>query len=102
MTLFCVNCVAVLDEARPSVITRESRGAYRVFGREAREKGTDHFEVLGVNGDNIKMGLSEIIWEVMEWIGMAQDREQVTGCCEDGNESTGSIICGDFPKKPRD
>jgi hypothetical protein len=54
-------------------------------------------EVLGVNGDNIKMGLNEIIWEVVDWIDVAQDRGQVAGCCEDGNEPSGSLKCGDFP-----
>jgi hypothetical protein len=54
--LLCVNFVAILDAARPSVIVGERRGAYRVFGRES-----DHLEVLCVNGDNIKMGLNEII-----------------------------------------
>jgi hypothetical protein len=31
-------------------------------------------EVLCVNGDNIKMGLNEIIWEVVGRIDVAQDR----------------------------
>jgi len=43
------------------------------------------------------MGLNEIIWEVVEWVDVAQDREQVADCCEDGNELPGSIKCGDFP-----
>jgi hypothetical protein len=30
--------------------------------------------MLGVNGYNIKMGVSEIIWEVVEWIDVTQDR----------------------------
>jgi len=53
--------------------------------------------MLGVNGYNIKMGVSEIIWEVVEWIDVTQDRGQVAGCCEDGNEPSGSKKCGDFP-----
>jgi len=52
--------------------------------------------VLGVNGDSIEMGVSEIVWEVVEWIDVAQDRGQVAGCCEDGNEASGSKKCGDF------
>jgi hypothetical protein len=33
-------------------------------------KGTDHFE------DNIKMDHKEIVWEVVDWIHVAQDRHQ--------------------------
>jgi hypothetical protein len=90
--LLCGSFLAILDAARSSVIVGEKRGAYRVFGRES-----GHLEVLGVNGDNIKMGLYEIIWEVVEWIDMAKDTGQVAGCCEDGNESSGLMKCGDFP-----
>jgi hypothetical protein len=31
-----------------------------------------------------------------DWINLAQDREQVAGCCECGNEPSGSIKCGEF------
>jgi len=57
----------------------------------------DHLEDPDVDGENIKMGLNDIIWEVVDWIDVAQDRGQVVGCCEDGNEPSGSIKCGDFP-----
>jgi len=32
----------------------------------------------------------------MDWIYLAQDRDRVVGCCECGNEPTGSIKCGEF------
>ena len=71
-----------------------------LVGKSLRER--DHLEVLGVNRDNIKMSPNEIIWEVVEWIDVAQDRGQVAGCCEDGYEPSGSIKCGDFPNQVRD
>ena len=32
----------------------------------------------------------------MDWIDLAQDRGQVAGTCECGNERSGSIKCGEF------
>jgi hypothetical protein len=32
----------------------------------------------------------------MEWIALAQDRERCGGACECGNETSGSIKCGEF------
>jgi hypothetical protein len=46
-------------------------------------KGKDHSEDLEVDG-NIRMGLSEIGWEGVDWIHLA-------GSCEHGNEPSGSI-----------
>jgi hypothetical protein len=37
--------------------------------------------------DNIKMNLRHIGWYGMDWIDLAQDRDQ----CEHGNEHSGSI-----------
>jgi hypothetical protein len=42
--------------------------------------------------DNIKMDLREIGCDVMDWIDLAQVRDQWS-CCEHGNETTGSIKC---------
>jgi hypothetical protein len=36
--------------------------------------------------DNIKMDLGEIVWNGVDWIGLAQDRES-----ECGNETSGSV-----------
>jgi hypothetical protein len=41
------------------------------------------------------MDLQEVGYGGMDWIGLAQDR-QVTGSCECGNETLGSIKCGEF------
>jgi hypothetical protein len=43
--------------------------------------------------DNIKMDLEEIVCENVDWIHVVQDG---AGCCEHGNEPSGSIKCGEF------
>jgi hypothetical protein len=47
--------------------------------------------------DNIKMDLLEIGVNVVEWIGLAQDRYKVESSCELGNEPSGSIKCWELP-----
>jgi len=42
------------------------------------------------------MGLQEVVCEGMDWIDAVQDRVQVAGTCECGNEPSGSIKCGEF------
>ena len=32
----------------------------------------------------------------MDWIEMAQDMDNVAGTCDCGNESSGSVKCGEF------
>jgi hypothetical protein len=44
----------------------------------------------------MKWILEEVGWEVMNWIDLAQDRKQVVGCCECGNEPSCCIKCGEF------
>jgi hypothetical protein len=44
-------------------------------------------------GDNIKMDLTEIGWGGMDWINLAQDRDNCEGCCQHGNEPSGAIKC---------
>jgi hypothetical protein len=48
--------------------------------------------------DNITMDVAEIGWEIVDWMHMVQDRDQGpgTGCCELGNEPSGSIKGGEF------
>jgi hypothetical protein len=41
--------------------------------------------------DNIERDLRETGWGGMEWIYLAQERDQVEGSCEGGNEPSGSI-----------
>jgi hypothetical protein len=39
------------------------------------------------------LDVREIGWGGMDWIHLAQDREQFEGSCELGNETSGSIKC---------
>jgi hypothetical protein len=41
--------------------------------------------------DNIRMGLREIGCVGVDWINLAQDRDQWQGSCEQDNELIGSI-----------
>jgi hypothetical protein len=45
--------------------------------------------------DNIKVDLQEVGWGT-DWSDLAQDRGQVAGSCECGNEPSGFIKCGEF------
>jgi hypothetical protein len=40
------------------------------------QKGKDPSGDLGIDGDNIKMDLSEIGWKGVDWMHLAQDRDQ--------------------------
>jgi hypothetical protein len=54
-------------------------------------KERDHLEYLDVDGKIIiKYNLS------VDWIRLAQDSNHVSGCCDHGNELSGSIKCGEF------
>jgi hypothetical protein len=43
--------------------------------------------------ENIKMDFREVELDGMDWIDLAQDRDQWIGFCEHGNEPSGSIKC---------
>jgi hypothetical protein len=43
--------------------------------------------------DNIKIDLRETGWDGMDWIDLAQNRDQWRGSCEYGDEPSGSIRC---------
>jgi hypothetical protein len=43
--------------------------------------------------DNIKMDRREIGWDGVDWINMAQDREQWKGSCEYGIKHSGFMKC---------
>jgi hypothetical protein len=47
-------------------------------------------------GRYIKMDRKELECEAREWINLAQDRDQETGFCEDGNEVPVSLKCEEF------
>jgi hypothetical protein len=51
------------------------RNAYRILVGEPEGK-RPHKRLLRRGVDNIKMDLREIDWGDMEWIGLAQDRDQ--------------------------
>jgi hypothetical protein len=68
----------------------ERRGVYRVLvgepdGRRPLGRPRHRWEV------NIKIDLEEVGCGSLDWIVLAQDREQVVGTCECGNEPSGSI-----------
>jgi hypothetical protein len=46
--------------------------------------------------DNIRMDLMELGWECVDWIHLAQDREQWQAVLKT-NEPSGSIKGGEFP-----
>jgi len=45
---------------------------------------------------NIKINFKEMGWEGVEWIFLTQVREKAAGFFENGNEPSGSLICGEF------
>jgi hypothetical protein len=52
--------------------------------------------------DNIKIDLIYIYLDGVDWIYLARSRGQVAGCCERGNELSGSINCGKCLGRVRD
>jgi hypothetical protein len=47
--------------------------------------------------DNIKIDLREIGWDGMDWIGLAQDRDQWR-TLEYADELAGSLTCWEVPE----
>jgi hypothetical protein len=54
------------------------------------------FEDPGIDGRIILKWILEKWDGGMDWVDLAQDRGQVAGCCECGNEPSGAIKCGEF------
>jgi hypothetical protein len=46
--------------------------------------------------NNIRMNLKENGWKDVDWMNLAQDRDQWGGPCEHDNESSGFIKGGEF------
>ena len=73
----------------------DRRGLYTVLVGKPEGKGP-----LGKprhrRKNNIKMDPQEMGCGVMDWIELAQDREQVAGTCECGNEPSVSMKCREF------
>jgi hypothetical protein len=44
----------------------------------------------------LKWILKERRWEGVDWIHLTEDRSQCGGCCEYGDEPSGSIKCWEF------
>jgi hypothetical protein len=71
----------------------EKRNAYRLLvGKPERKRPLGRPRRRWI--DNIKMDLLEIELNVVDWIGLAQDRYS---SCELGNEPSGSIKCWELP-----
>jgi streptomycin 6-kinase len=52
----------------------EKRNAYKLLVRKPEEKRP--LESIDTHVDNIKMDLGEVGWDVVDWIGLAQDRNR--------------------------
>jgi hypothetical protein len=70
----------------------EKRGAYRIL--VGRPEGRRPFGRPGVDGSIILKWIFKKWDGGMNWIELSQG--QVAGCCECGNEPSGSIKCGEF------
>jgi hypothetical protein len=53
-------------------------------------------EDAGLDGRIILRRIFRVGWEAVDWIDLAQDKEQVADTCKCGNERSGSIKCGEF------
>jgi len=59
-------------------------------------KEGDRLQYLGVDEKDIKMVLQEIERVCVDWIHLANDRDNLAGYCEHGNEHSGFVKCGEF------
>jgi hypothetical protein len=76
--------------ARECSTNGETRNTYRILvGKPEGKRALGRPRCRWVN--NIKMDLRGIGWDGMEWIDLVQDKRPVEGCCEHGNEPSGSI-----------
>jgi hypothetical protein len=66
----------------------ETRNAYRLLVGKPEGK-----RPLGIGVDNIKMDLREIGWDGIDWMNLAQDREEWGALVLNGNEPSGYTKC---------
>jgi hypothetical protein len=75
----------------------EKRNAYRILvGNPKGKKPLEKPRCTWI--DNIKMGLREIGWGGMDWIDLAEDRDQWRALVNMGHEPSSSIKCWDVLK----
>jgi len=55
-------------------------------------KARNHSEDLEVDGDDIRMDLREIGWEGMNWMHLAQDRDQWWAVVNTGSIKVGAFL----------
>jgi hypothetical protein len=68
----------------------ETRNAYRILvGKPEGKRPIGRPRRRWV--DNTELDLREIGWDGMDWIELAQDRDQWRGSCEHGDEPSGSL-----------
>jgi hypothetical protein len=84
------NQVKENDISRACSTNGEKRNAYRILMGTPEGKRPLGRPRLSWE-DNIKRNLREIEWGDMDWIDLAQDRDQWEGSYEQGNEPSGSI-----------
>ena len=99
--LYCSpNIVRVIKSRRMRLAEhvarmRERRGVYRVLvgkpeGNRPLGRPRRRWE------DNIKMEHKEVGCGGMDWIELAKERDRRRATCECGNETSGSIKCGEY------
>jgi hypothetical protein len=77
------------------VIRMKRRGMHIVNWWESQKEGESPRRRLV---DNIKMDLREIGWDGMDWIDVAQDRDQLRALVNTVNEPSGPLKCWGVPE----
>ena len=73
----------------------EERRLYRVLlGKPEGRRPMGRLRCRWV--DNIRMDLQKVGYGYMDWIRLAQDRDRKAEACVCGNETSGSVKCGEF------
>jgi hypothetical protein len=75
--------------------SRKRREAHKILVGKPKGKSPFGRPRRGLE-NNIKMQVTEIQWELADWIRLTQDKGAVTGSCEHGNKPSGSIKGREF------